>query len=109
MTEGNLPKRSAIIAIAGRRIDATDTNAARFPRGAIPTVRRRLADLLIQERAVAIVCSAACGADILALEEAERLGVGRRIVLPFPANRFRLTSVIDRPGDWGQRFDRLVR
>lgn len=109
MTDKNLPKESAIIALAGRRIDSVDTNPSRFPREAVPTVRRRLADLLVHERAVAIVCSAACGADILALEEAERLSIRRRIVLPFPADRFRLTSVVDRPGDWGQRFDRLVQ
>ncbi|BAR58797.1 hypothetical protein NK6_5639 [Bradyrhizobium diazoefficiens] len=109
MTDGNLLRDSAVIALAGRRIDAVDANAARFPRDAVPTVRRRLSDLLIQERAVAVVCSAACGADILALEEAERLGVRRRIVLPFPADRFRVTSVVDRPGDWGRRFDRLVQ
>jgi predicted acylesterase/phospholipase RssA/tetratricopeptide (TPR) repeat protein len=109
MTKGNLLKDSAIIAFAGRRIDADDTNAARFSRDAVPTVRRRIADLLIRESAVVIVCSAACGADILALEEAECLGVRRRIVLPFAADRFRVTSVIDRPGDWGRRFDRLVQ
>jgi hypothetical protein len=54
------------------------------------------------------VCSAACGADLVALEEAERFGLRRRIVLPFPPKRFRETSVTDRPGDWGPVFDRLV-
>jgi hypothetical protein len=29
-------------------------------------------------------------------------------VLPFPPNRFRETSVTDRPGNWGPVFDRLV-
>jgi hypothetical protein len=75
---------------------------------AVPSVRRRIADLLARERAVALVCSAACGADLLALEEAERLGLRRRIILPFSLDRFRPTSVIDRPGDWGSTFDRLV-
>jgi hypothetical protein len=74
------------------------TNSPRFPLEAVPTVRRRLADLLAKERAVALVCSAACGADLVALEEAERLGLRRRIVLPFPPERFRKTSVTDRPG-----------
>jgi hypothetical protein len=46
--------------------------------------------------------------DLVALEEAERLGLRRRIVLPFPPERFRKTSVSDRPGDWGPVFDRLV-
>jgi ABC-type enterobactin transport system permease subunit len=54
-----------------------------FPLEAVAIVRRRLADLLVQEHAVALVCSAACGADLIALEEAERLGLRRRIILPF--------------------------
>jgi hypothetical protein len=71
-------------------------------------VRRRIGALLCAERAEALVCSAACGADLIALEEAERLGLRRRIVLPFLPKRFRETSVTDRPGDWGSVFDRLV-
>ncbi|MGY4282638.1 putative acylesterase/phospholipase RssA [Bradyrhizobium sp. LM2.7] len=99
----------SVLALAGRRIDAPDTRPARFPVEAIPTVRRRLASLLARDRVVAIVCSASCGADLLALEEAERRGLRRRIVLPFPPDRFRQSSVIDRPGDWGQIYDRLIR
>jgi predicted acylesterase/phospholipase RssA len=98
----------SIIALAGRRIDALDADPPRFPLEAVPTVRQRLADLLVQERAVALVCSAACGADLIALEEAEHLGLRRRVVLPFPPDQFRETSVVDRPGDWGRIFDRLV-
>ena len=98
----------AVIALAGRRIDKEDTNPPRFPLEAVPTVRRRVADLLAKEHAVALVCSAACGADLVALEEAERLGLRRRIVLPFPPERFRKTSVTDRPGDWAGAFDRLI-
>jgi hypothetical protein len=98
----------AVIAFAGRRIDAADTNPQRFPLDAVPTVRRRLADLLVKERAVAVVCSAACGGDLVVLEEAERLGLRRRIVLPFSPERFRRTSVTDHPGDWGPLFDRLI-
>lgn len=98
----------AVIALAGRRVDATNTAPPRFPLSNVPLVRSRLADLLVQERALALVSSAACGVDLLALEEAERLGVQRRIVLPFPPERFRDTSVVDRPGDWGPLFDRIV-
>jgi hypothetical protein len=71
-------------------------------------VRERLAALLAAEHAEALVSSAACGADLIALEEAERLGLRRRIVLPFPAKRFRETSVTDRPGEWGPVFDRQI-
>jgi hypothetical protein len=99
---------SSVIALAGRRIDAPDTDPPRFPLKNMSIVRERLAVLLAAEHAKALVCSAACGADLIALEEAERLGLRRRIVLPFPPERFRETSVTDRPGDWGPVFDRLV-
>jgi hypothetical protein len=71
-------------------------------------VRERIAAFLSSEYAETIVCSAACGADLIALEEAERLGLHRRIVLPFAPKRFRETSVSDRPENWGPVFDRLV-
>jgi hypothetical protein len=87
----------AVIAFAGRR--TLDDEAL---------VRRHLAELFAAERATALVCSAACGADLVALEEAERLGVRWRIVLPFAAARFRETSVTDRPGNWGEAFDRVT-
>jgi hypothetical protein len=74
----------------------------------VPAVRQRLVDMLAAERAAVLVCSAACGADLVALEAAERLGLRRRIVLPFAAERFRTTSVTDRPGDWGPLFDRMI-
>jgi hypothetical protein len=98
----------AVLALAGRRIDSPDTDPPRFPLENVPLVRRRIADLLADESAAVLVCSAACGADLLALEEAGRLGLRRRIVLPFARERFRVTSVTDRPGDWGAVFDRIV-
>ena len=106
--EGFNPKPKSVIALAGRRIDAPDTDSSRFPLENVSMVRQRLADLLSTESAEALVCSAACGADLIALEEAERLGLRRRIILPFPPKRFRETSVTDRPGDWGPLFDRLI-
>lgn len=98
----------SVIAVAGRRIDAPDADSPRFPLQNVPLVRSRLAALLSTEHAEAVVCSAACGADLIALEEAERLGLRRRIVLPFRPERFRETSVTDRPGGWGPAFDRLI-
>jgi hypothetical protein len=108
MAEPNQISYHAVIALAGRRIDGPDSDPPRFPLEHVPLVRRRIADLLSEEHTEALVCSAACGADLIALEEAERLGLRQRIVLPFPPKRFRETSVIDRPGNWGPVFDRLV-
>jgi hypothetical protein len=108
MPKENLNSYHAVIALAGRRIDAPETKPARFPLKSMPIVRERLAAMLAGEHAEALVCSAACGADLIALAEAERLGLRRRIVLPFPAKRFRETSVTDRPGEWGSLYDRLI-
>src|SRR5438270_11295822 len=100
--------RKAVIALAGRRIDAPDAKATRFPLDAVPLVHQRLRELFRQEQADALVCSAACGADLIALDEAGRLGIRRRIVLPFAPDRFRETSVIDRPGGWCPLFHPLM-
>jgi hypothetical protein len=108
MPTQNRVQGGAVVALAGRRIDAAGTHPPRFPSEAVATVRQRLVDLLSENGTVALVCSAACGADLLALEAAEQLGLRRRIVLPFPPERFRQTSVVDRPGEWGPLFDRLV-
>jgi hypothetical protein len=74
----------------------------------VTAVQERLHRLLVEQKAQAVVCSAACGADLLALEAAGALGIRRRIVLPCAPDRFRATSVVDRPGDWGERFDRIL-
>jgi hypothetical protein len=42
------------------------------------------------------------------LENATELALPRRIVLPYGPERFRETSVVDRPGDWGERFDAII-
>ena len=57
---------------------------------------------------MALVSSAACGADLIALEVAGRRGLRRRIVLPAAPKEFLGTSVIDRPGDWGSSFARII-
>ncbi len=100
-----------VIALAGRRIDATDAEPVRFPLENVETVRTRLRDLFLRYDAIALVCAAACGADLLALEVAGDLQLRRVVVLPFDAASFRNVSVIDRPGGettWGSSFDRVV-
>ena len=81
MPKENLNSYHAVIALAGRRIDAPETKPARFPLKNVPIVRERLAALLAAEHAEALVCSAACGADLIALAEAERLGELQRKLL----------------------------
>jgi hypothetical protein len=97
-----------VVALAGRRVDAADAETARFPLDAVPRVQGRLRQLLAAQGAAALVCSAACGADLVALEVAQALGLRCRVVLPFAAERFRETSVTDRPGHWGPIYDRVI-
>ena len=100
----------AVVALGGRRIDAEPTSTARFPFDQVDRVGMEIADRLRRTRAVALVCSAACGADLIALETAHQMGLPTRIVLPFSATRFRETSVVDRPHPefWGSMFDRAT-
>lgn len=98
-----------IIALAGRRIDALDAQTPRFPLKNIAKVQECISALFVEHKVTALVCSGACGADLLALDAAGELGLRRRIVLPFGSNRFRKSSVTDRPGEWGDLFDRISR
>jgi hypothetical protein len=99
---------SRAAALAGRRIDAEGADTPRFPLSQVETVRQRLHGLFVRQHISTIVCSAACGADLVALEEAGKLGVRRRVVLPFAKERFRQTSVVDRPGNWGEIYDHVI-
>jgi hypothetical protein len=97
-----------IIALAGRRVDAEQAKEPRFPPGNFEIVRVRLRALLQDEGATALVSSAACGADLIALSEAGALKIHRKVVLPFERERFRKTSVVDRPGEWGLLYDGIL-
>jgi hypothetical protein len=99
---------AVVLTLAGRRIDAPDV-AARFPLASVALVRGRLREVFETLQPAAVVCAAACGVDLIALELADALGVPAWIVLPFAAELFRSTSVVDRPGDWGPLYDRLVQ
>ena len=96
-----------IVALAGRRIDAPDAPTPRFPLSRAAAVREKLSALFRRRGATALVSSAACGADLLALDAARHLGMRLRIVLPFDRATFRRLSVTDRPGDWGPLYDEI--
>jgi len=56
-----------------------------------------------------LICSAAAGADLLALDVADRLGIAKHVILPYAQKDFRDSSVTDRPGGWGPLFDRIIQ
>ena len=96
-----------IVALAGRRIDAEDADPVRFPSNHIEKVKRKLSSFFIASKPDYLVCSGACGADLIALDVAGKLNIKRKMVLPFDANIFRSTSVTDRKGNWGNLFDSI--
>ena len=100
---------STVLLLAGRRPDPEDADAVRFPIENALVVRERIRALVSERRPAHLICSAACGADLLALDIAGEFGVERHVVLPFAVQAFRASSVTDRPGKWGILFDRIIR
>ncbi len=103
-----LDPNGTVTALAGRRVDAEGAKDRRFPAENALTVAQRIRNMLAATASTWVVASAACGADILALESAAELGLSRRVVLPFARERFRATSVADRGEEWGKRFDAIL-
>lgn len=97
-----------VIALAGRRVDPPKAETVRFPPEQIGRVADRIRELFVEKGAHLLVCAAACGVDILALEVAGQLGLRCRVVLPAQPATFREGSVTDRPGDWGERYDHIL-
>jgi len=97
-----------VLGLAGRRIDPVGATEPVFPLENARRVQERVQRMLLEKNVRILVCSAACGADLIALQAAETLGLRRRIVLPFNRDQFRSSSVIDRPGDWGPIYDRII-
>lgn len=102
--------RTSVVALAGRRIDAESAGTQRFPLANIEAVEAELARTLADLHASALVSSAACGADLLALKAAQSLAIPAHIVLPYARDAFRESSVIDRPGRefWEPLFDDAI-
>lgn len=98
-----------IVALAGRRIDAPDAHNKHFPLSAVPSVRELIEAKFDELKAELLVSSAACGADLIALDVADTRGMPFYIILPFDRAKFRKTSVMDRPGQWGELYDRVVK
>jgi hypothetical protein len=98
-----------VVIEAGRRVDAPDAQTARFPPSNVPKVRERIRELLVREKPTAVVCAAACGADLLLLEVAGKMHIQQVVLLPSDPSTFRKSSVTDRPGDWGELYDQVLK
>ena len=98
-----------VIVYTGHMIDAPGRVQPRFEPHMEDRVRADIRARLEPLGPAASYGSAACGADILCLECMRDLGGEIHIVLPFPVEEFRQTSVDLRDdGDWGRRFERLL-
>jgi hypothetical protein len=102
-------KNGPVIVQAGRRVDAPNAETPRFPVANVKLVRTRIKAALSSSKPSALITSAACGTDLLALEIAGEMKIDRFILLPSQPAFFRESSVTDRPGDWGPIFDQVIR
>lgn len=98
-----------VIVEAGRRIDASDSQVARFPKANITPVSESIKRLLAKRNPLTVVCSAACGADLLLLQAAREMHIDQVVLLPSDPETFRSSSVTDRPGDWGKLYDEVLK
>ena len=97
-----------VVVFTGHMIDGPDRARQRFPQSLEGTVRGALRERLAAIAPLALYGSAACGADIIALELMRERGGETHVVLPFPPAEFRSASVDFAQGDWGARFDRCL-
>jgi hypothetical protein len=94
-----------VLVFAGHMIDAADRDAPRFPASLAPRVESVLREDLARLRPLAAYGSAACGSDLIVLETVRTYGGETHVVLPFPPDEFRRTSVEFAGGNWAARFD----
>jgi tetratricopeptide (TPR) repeat protein len=92
------PRRVA--ALAGRMFDGKPDR--------VSTLAARLRRSFIEERIEVLVCSAARGTDLLALDAAGGLGIRRIVVLPFSIDEFRESSVAGGDEGWQRLYVRIV-
>ena len=97
-----------VLVCTGHMIDQPGRVTPRFPAGLEAAAGAAIESSLDEVRPLAAYGSAACGADILCLERVQALGGEIHVVLPFPPDEFRRTSVEIADGNWGTRFDRLL-
>jgi hypothetical protein len=96
------------VALAGRRIDLPHVIEMRFPFQNVSRVRQRLRGFFSFYKITTLVCSAACGADLLALNIANELNIDRKIILPFAPVVFKMKSVNHCTGDWKTFFENAI-
>ncbi|MCG7853646.1 MAG: hypothetical protein MIO92_14100 [Methanosarcinaceae archaeon] len=103
----HIPK---VVVFAGHMVDQPGRVRSRFPPSMMKKARKEMAYRLEQLDARIGFSSAACGSDILFLEEMIRRGGEINVILPFETEAFCKTSVDIIPGTaWKKRFNRVLK
>jgi class 3 adenylate cyclase/tetratricopeptide (TPR) repeat protein len=89
----------------GHMIDAPGRSKPRFPARLEATVQDAIANTLEQAGIGFAYCAAACGADILFIEQALARNIEVNVVMPFGREDFIRTSVAFAGSEWVARFD----
>lgn len=98
-----------IIAFAGHMLDRADRATPRFPAYAEPAVQLALRQIVHEIAPVAVVCSAACGGDLMFAEEALAFGSQLYVILPFERQTEFLEHSVNYAGpNWVERYKRVV-
>lgn len=104
----NYLKIPTVVVFAGHMIDRPGRNLPRFPPELEPVVRAALLDRLESLNVGLGYASAACGSDIIFLEALLELGGEAHVVLPYNQSQFLEDSVEIVPGQWRERFERVL-
>ena len=103
-------KVTSVVVFVGHRIDRPNRLTKRFPPEKEGDVRAKIAKALDEMNAGIAYSSAACGSDIIFLEEMQKRGAELNIVLPFDIDHFCEDVVdIEASGNWKARFDKLIK
>ena len=97
-----------VMVFTGHMVDRPGREVPRFPASLEGAVGQAIERAVDSVRPLAAYGSAASGADILCLESVLAQGGEIHVVLPFPADEFRRTSVEPAGGDWVARYERLI-
>ena len=96
-----------VVVFAGHMIDHPDRATARFPAELELIVAKQIRANIDQTKPGFGFASAACGSDILFLEQMLEAGAEVSVVLPYNEEEFVRDSVDFAPG-WRARFDRVI-
>lgn len=97
-----------VIVFTGHMLDAPGRSKARFPGYIAPEVAREVRNALEELDAGFGYCSAACGADIIFIEEMLKRDAEVHVTLPFNLQDFMATSVDFAGQQWRRRVKRTL-